>query len=118
MGRTGTADVDRLLREVSGRISSRLEAEVVNRASADASHVVVVLRERGATVDIELPVALLHGAQDDPSVRHALQVRIKGRRDRMLFRTPGNAARSRTVETMPLPGNGIRFDRGPMRGRR
>ncbi len=104
---------------MTGRISSRLEARVVPGDAASDSHVVVALQERGVGVSIDVPVTMLNDAYDDPTARHALQIRIKGRRDRMLFRVPDNAARSRAIETMPLPGGAMRHgNRGPFRGRR
>ena len=78
----------RLLREVAGKISNRLEATFSERPGADGTRVGVDLAERGKTVAMEIPVALLARAREEPVAREELRVRIKSARDRMLFRPP------------------------------
>ncbi len=55
---------------------------------AEGLNLAVVLRERGRTVRIEIPLEALTRAVNDPSALEALRIRLKGRRDRMLFRRP------------------------------
>lgn len=83
-----TAAQQRLLANLSSRISTRLEAIVEESGDAESVNVGVTLRERGHSVAMEVPFALLDQAESDPSAREALRVRLKGRRDRMLFRPP------------------------------
>jgi hypothetical protein len=78
----------RLLREVAGRISQRLDAEFVEPPGAESANIGVTLRERGQSVLMEIPEALLARAQEEPTAREAFRVRIKATRDRMLFRPP------------------------------
>jgi hypothetical protein len=59
---------------------------------------------------MELPEAMLARAGQDASVREAIRVRIKGRRDRMLFRPPPVPLPKR-IESVSDPG-GSRFGRG------
>jgi hypothetical protein len=76
----------RLLSELAGRISNRLEATFVPDRPGDA--IAIALSERGHTVSMEIPAALLARAHEEPAAREALRVRIKARRDRMMFRPP------------------------------
>jgi hypothetical protein len=85
----------RLLAQVVGRISGRLEIVVDEGGEADKPNIGVSLRERGHSVSMEVPYALIDQAESDPMAREALRVRLKGRRDRMLFRPP----------PVPLPKN-------------
>jgi hypothetical protein len=83
-----TAAQQRLLAVLSGRISTRLELVVDESGEADAPNVGITLRERGHSVSMEIPYALLDQAEADPTSREALRIRLKGRRDRMMFRPP------------------------------
>jgi len=85
-----TASQQRLLRDLTNQISTGLEATFSEMPGAEGRSVGigVVLRERHREVVIEIPEALLVQAVDDVSAREAVRVRIKGRRDRMLFREP------------------------------
>ena len=78
----------RLLRELAGRISNRLEATFAERPSPEATALRIELSERGKGVTMEIPVALLARAHEEPAAREELRVRIKSTRDRMLFRPP------------------------------
>ena len=78
----------RLLDELSGRISTRLEAHFTELPTADGQHIGIALRERGSSVVMELPASLLDDAADNPAARETLRTRIKARRDRMLFKPP------------------------------
>lgn len=78
----------RLLRKLAGQISNRLETEFRELPGADGPRLGIALVERGRTVVIEIPEALLASAGSDPAAREAIRVRIKARRDRMLFRPP------------------------------
>lgn len=83
-----TAAHQRLLGSLSGRISSRLELVVDDAGETDEPNVAITLRERGSSVSMEVPFALLEQAEADPTAREALRIRLKARRDRMLFRPP------------------------------
>jgi hypothetical protein len=78
-----------------------------------------VLRERGQTITIEIPLASIEHDEDDPSRREALRVRMKVRRDRMLFRAPP-ARLSKSMSTTPAPSFGRPggYGGGSGRGRR
>lgn len=78
----------RLLDELAGRISNRLETGLEELANGTAPMIGLRLTERGRQVLMEIPDDLLIGAGDDPVLREDLRVRIKSRRDRMLFRPP------------------------------
>lgn len=108
----------RLLKELSGQISNRLEVEFRELPDGDGPSIGVELQERGHRVVMELPVALLLRAEADQSAREAIRVRIKSRRDRMLFRPPPEPLPKR-IAALADPG-GFRFGpgRGPSRGRR
>jgi hypothetical protein len=105
-----TASQQRLLRDVTTRISNALEFEIADLPGADGSHVGVTLRERGRHVTMEIPEALLRQAETDVTVREAIRVRIKGRRDRMLFKEPPRPLPKHII-TAPTPGS-MRFGFG------
>jgi hypothetical protein len=110
----------RLLRQLAGRISTRLDAEFTECAAGETPTIGVALRERGQSALMEIPEALLLRADAEPVAREELRVRIKATRDRMLFRPP----------PPPLPKNiaaaadpaffrgGFGRGPGPGRGRR
>ena len=81
----------RLLAELASRISDRLEAHFVELPGGDGEHIGVALHEGHRRVVIELPLAILIQATEDPSGREVLRTRIKARRDRMMFRPPPRA---------------------------
>jgi hypothetical protein len=66
----------------------RLESVFRDGAETDGPNVSVSLTERGRTVVVEVPFAMFDEASRDPAAREALRVRLKGRRDRMLFTAP------------------------------
>lgn len=78
----------RLLADLASGISGRLEARFVELPDVGEARIGVALREGPRSVVIELPVALLAQAIDDPSGREILRTRVKGRRDRMMFTSP------------------------------
>ncbi len=97
----------RLLSEIASRISDRLEAHFVQLPASNDAHIGVALHEADREVVIEIPVAILLQATEDPNGREILRTRIKARRDRMMFRTPPRA----------LPKNiAPLFSPGPPRG--
>jgi hypothetical protein len=102
-----TASHQRLLRELASRISNGLEAEFAELPGAadGGTSVGISLRERHREVVMEVPTALLAQAIDDPSAREAVRVRIKARRDRMLFRPPP-APLPKHIASAPAPGGG------------
>ena len=116
-----TASHQRLLRDLTGRISNALETEFSELPGADGPNVGITLRERRRHVVMEVPGALLVQAADDPSAREALRVRIKARRDRMMF-TPPPSPLPKHIVTAPAPGSmNFGFGRGGggnFRGRR
>jgi hypothetical protein len=113
-----TAAHHRLLRDLTGRISSGLESEFAELSAADGPNVGILLRERRRRVVMEIPAALLLQAADDPIAREAIRVRIKSRRDRMLFQAPP-APLPKHIATAPMPGSmQFGFGRGGPRGRR
>jgi hypothetical protein len=77
-----------LLATLASAISGRLEAQFIELPDRDGAHIGVALREGSRNVVIELPVALLAQAVDDPGGREMLRTRVKARRDRMMFKTP------------------------------
>jgi hypothetical protein len=81
----------RLLAELTNGISSRLEAHFIERPGGDGEQIGVELREGDRKVTIEVPLAVLIHATQDPTGREILRTRIKARRDRMMFRTPPRA---------------------------
>jgi hypothetical protein len=100
-----TATHERILRELASRISASLEAEFseVPGAAEGGTSVGITLRERQKHVLIEIPVALLAQAVDDPSARERMRVRMKMRRDRMLFRPPPTPL-PKHIASAPAPG--------------
>jgi hypothetical protein len=110
----------RLLRDLTNRISNGLEAEFSDLPGGDGSNVGITLRERRRQVVIEIPATLLMEAAGDPAAREAIRVRIKGRRDRMLFQAPPSPL-PKHVASAPAPGSmHFGFGRGGSgpRGRR
>jgi hypothetical protein len=105
-----TASQQRLLRDLTGRISTSLEAEFSNLAGDDGPNVGIILRERRRQIVIEIPAALLMEAADDLAAREAIRVRIKVRRDRMLFQAPPSPLPKR-IAAAPMPG-GMHFGYG------
>ncbi len=89
-----------LLGELTRAISDRLEAEFVDPVDLGGPNVGIVLTERGKSVAIEVPSAMLELATDERGGREALRVRLKGRRDRMLFRAPPSPGPRNVVATM------------------
>jgi hypothetical protein len=114
-----TAAQQRLLIELTGRISTRLATEFEKQTGPEGPNVGVTLAERGKRGRLEIPYALLQEAESDLMARDALRVRIKAARDRMLFRPP--PARPRT-DIAPLGDPAVwnrrNFGRGGGRGRR
>jgi hypothetical protein len=113
----------RLLSELAGRISNRLDASFVLDRPGDGSTIAITLTERGHNVSMEIPAALLARAQEEPAAREALRVRIKGRRDRMMFRPPPrplpkNIASAADPAFMSRGGFGRPGGGGGFRGRR
>jgi hypothetical protein len=113
-------DHQRLLRELSSQISNRLETAFTNLPGADSPNIGVELVERGRRVVMEVPAALFERAEDDPSAREAIRVRIKAKRDRMLFRAPPVPLPKRIAAAPDPAGPRAGFGRfqGPGRGRR
>ena len=116
---TTTAAQRRLLAELSGRISTRLEAEFEKRSRPESLNIGVTLQERGKSGRLDIPYAMLQEAEADLTARDALRVRIKSARDRMLFRPPPSRPRA---DIAPLADPGMRnhggFRRNGGRGRR
>ena len=106
-----------LLDELIGQISNRLECGFTELPGAEGN-VGIELRERGRTVVMELPVALLASAVSDAIAREAVRVRIKTRRDRMLFRPPPVPLPKHITSVADPAGSRFGFGRGPNRGRR
>jgi hypothetical protein len=77
-----------LLADLSGRISMRLESVFRDGSDTNGPNVGVSLTERGRSVVIEIPFVMLDEASRDLTAREALRVRLKGRRDRMLYVAP------------------------------
>ena len=79
----------RLLADLAGGISPRLEAHFVELPGADSdARIGVALHEGNRKVVIEVPLAILLNAAEDTSGREIFRTRMKARRDRMMFRTP------------------------------
>ena len=114
-----TVAQQRLLIELTGRISTRLATEFEKRTGPEGPNVGVTLAERGKRSRLEIPCTLLEEAESDLMARDALRVRIKAARDRMLFRPP--PARPR-ADIAPLGDPAVwhrgTFGRGGGRGRR
>ena len=114
-----TGAQQRLLQDLSGRISNRLELEFSELGDGEGPNIGISLREQGRRVVIEIPTSLLAEAAADAMALETLRVRIKGRRDRMLFRAPPSPLPKKVVAA-PAPGpDRPGFGRGgPGRGRR
>jgi hypothetical protein len=110
----------RLLRELTRRISKRLEAEFTSLPCADGPNIGIQLREGHRKVVMELPAAVLLRAEGDMTVQEAIRVRIKARRDRMLFRREPISLREHTGAGRRPPSGGVSFGsrQGYGRGRR
>ncbi|MFN8542768.1 MAG: hypothetical protein U0807_00940 [Candidatus Binatia bacterium] len=110
----------RLLAELAGRVSNRLEATFTELAAPDGPNIGLSLHERGRKVVLELPGDLLIGAGDDLVARELLRVRIKAARDRMLFRPPPPSLPKRIAAAEEVGNFRSGFGRGhgPGRGRR
>lgn len=106
-----TASHRRLLQDLTSRISTGLETEFSELPTPDGPNVGIILRERRRQVTIEVPGALLIEAVHDPTAREAIRVRIKGRRDRMLFQAPPSPL-PKHIATTPAPGGMFGFGRG------
>ena len=109
----------RLLEELSGRISNRLES-VFTDLPGDGPNIGIVLRERGRRMVMELPGELLQRAHEDAVAREAVRVRIKATRDRMLFRPPPAPLPKRIAtapDVVPQRGPFGRMSSPPRRGR-
>jgi hypothetical protein len=104
-----------LLEELTKKISRKLDAIFTELADADGPSIGVQLRERGVVVVAEVPGDLLIEATTDATAREALRVRLKARRDRMLFKPPP-AALSKRITPAADPG-GSRSTGGAPRGR-
>jgi hypothetical protein len=103
----------RMLAELARGISDRLEAEFVPVPNAGDDRVGIALREGDRNVVIELPLATIAQAAADPIGREMLRTRIKGRRDRMMFRVPPRAL-PKNIAPLFSPGpprNGFRGGR-------
>lgn len=115
-----TAAQHRLLRDLTGRISSGLETEFAELPPSSGTNVGIILRERRRQVLIEIPAVLLTQAAEDLAAQEAIRVHIKGRRDRMLFQAPPSPLPKR-IAAASAPGSmNFGFGRGfgGSRGRR
>jgi len=109
-----------MLASVTQRISRRLDASFTDPHAMDGTNAAILLRERNKSVVIEVPDAVVFDATTDPAARESFRVRIKARRDRMLFRDPP-APLPKRIERAAEPGyfRQGRDGRGPTgRGRR
>ena len=102
----------RLLGELTGRISNKLEANFAEPSGTDSANIGVMLHERGKRGTLEIPQAILLEAETDLVARDTIRLRIKAARDRMLFQPP--PARLRT-DIAPL-GEPFFNRGGPNRG--
>jgi hypothetical protein len=109
-----------LLAAVSHEISRRLEATFTDPAELDGPNAAIHLRERGRGVVMEIPETLLVAATTGTAGRESFRIRVKARRDRMLFREPPPRLPKR-IEAIREPGFVSRSSgpgRLPPRGRR
>jgi hypothetical protein len=109
-----------LLAAVSNGISRRLEAAFTDPAEPDGPNAAIDLRERGRHMVMEIPETLVIEATSVVAARESFRVRVKGRRDRMLFREPP-ARLPKRIERAEEPGFFRRQGgpgRPPPRGRR
>ena len=102
-----------LLASVSQQISRRLEANFTDPVELDGPNAAINLRERGKQLVMEIPETLLIEATSEATARETFRVRVKARRDRMLFRQPP-AALPKRIEPAHEPGF---FHRGGPGGR-
>ena len=109
-----SASQRRLLSDVASRISDRLEAHFVELPASNEAHIGVALHEADRKVVIEIPLAVLQQATEDPNGREILRTRIKARRDRMMFRTPPRAL-PKDIAPLFNPGPGRAGFRGGQR---
>jgi hypothetical protein len=93
----------RLLTELAGGISGRLEADLVPIPGGNGDNLGIALHEGDRKVVIEIPVALLIQATQGASGRETLRTRIKARRDRMMFREAPRAL-PKDIAPMFSPG--------------
>ena len=110
----------RLLRELTRRISKRLQAEFITLPCADGPNIGIQLSESHRKVVMELPAVVLLRAEGDMTVQEAIRVRIKTRRDRMLFRREPISLREHIGAGRHPPSGGFSFgaSQGHGRGRR
>jgi hypothetical protein len=110
-----------MLASLSRHISRRLDAIFTDPQIPDGTNAAISLHERGKRVTMEVPDALVINATTDAVARESFRVRIKARRDRMLFRDPP-APLPKRIERVEQPGyfRSGRDGRGstPPRGRR
>jgi len=96
----------------------RLETAFRDGADIEGPNLGVMLVERGRKVVIEVPFAMLHDASRDIGAREAFRVRLKGRRDRMLFTAPPAPLAKNIVPLSAYGGGGRDTRRFGGRGRR
>jgi len=109
-----------LLAAVSKKISRRLEASFTDPAELDGPKAAIHLNERGKRLVLEMPETLLIEATSNTAARELFRVRVKAKRDRMLFREPP-APLPKKIEPAQQPGFFGRpggAGRPPSRGRR
>jgi len=92
-----------LLAAVSQGISTRLEATFTDPSALDGPNAAIDLRERGKHLVMEVPDTLVIQATTGPAARESFRVRVKARRDRMLFRAPP-APLPKKIERAQEPG--------------
>lgn len=105
-----------LLEELTKRISRKLDAIFTELPDAEGPSIGVQLRERGQVVVAEVPGDLLVQATSEATAREALRVRLKARRDRMLFKPPP-AKLSKRITPAADPGGSRSSGGGAPRGR-
>jgi len=109
----------RLLRELTQRISTRLDAEFTEVPGSDGPRLGVALKERGKACVVELSMVGLLRAVADLPARESLRIRLKAARDRMMFRAPPvplprhiEAALDPASSRFQFGGGGFRGGRG------
>jgi len=105
-----------LLEELSKKISRKLDAIFTELPDADGPSIGVQLRERGHVLIAEIPGDLLIEATSEMAARESLRVRLKSRRDRMLFKPPP-AALSKRITPAADPGGWRQNSGGGFKGR-
>ena len=110
----------RLLRELTRRISKRLQADFVTPPCADGPNIGIHLSEGHRKIVMELPATVLLRAEGDMTVQEAIRVRIKTRRDRMLFRREPISLSQHVGAGRHPPSGGFSFgvSQGHAHGRR